>query len=62
MPPGIFVIWDGMGLVATHVEHLPHSDPPMVVLKSLNPEYASYKRSVDEVHIVGKAIWVSRKL
>ena len=62
VPPGIFVIWDGMGLVAKHVEHLPHSEPPTVVLKSLNPEYKSYERSVDEVHIVGKAIWVSRKL
>ena len=62
VPPGIFVIWDGMGLVAKHVEHVPHSDPPMVVLKSLNTEYASYERSVDEIHIVGQAIWVSRKL
>ena len=62
VPPGIFVIWDGMGLVAKHVEHVPHSDPPTVVLKSLNPEYASYERSADEIHIVGKAIWVSRKL
>ena len=62
VPPGIFVIWDGMGLVAKHIEHVPHSDPPTVVLKSLNPEYDSYERPVDEVHIVGKAIWVSRKL
>ena len=62
MPPGIFVIWDGMGLVAKRVEHVPHSDPPTVVLKSLNPEYASYECSVDEIHIIGQAIWVSRKL
>ena len=62
VPPGIFVIWDGMGLVAKHVEHVPHSDPPTVVLKSPNPEYESYECSVEEVHIVGKAIWVSGKL
>ena len=37
MPPGIFVIWNGMGLVAKRIEHVPHSEPPMVVLKSLNP-------------------------
>ena len=54
VPPGIFVIWDGMGLVAKHVEHVPHSDPPTVVLKALNPEYKSYERSVEETHIVGK--------
>ncbi|MGE0257105.1 MAG: helix-turn-helix transcriptional regulator, partial [Alphaproteobacteria bacterium] len=28
VPPGIFVIWDGMGLVAKRVEHEPNSDPP----------------------------------
>jgi phage repressor protein C with HTH and peptisase S24 domain len=28
VPLGIFVIWDGMGVVAKRVEHLPHSEPP----------------------------------
>ena len=36
--PGIIAIWDGMGLVAKHLGHMPHSDPPTVVLRSLNPE------------------------
>ncbi len=61
-PPGIFVIWDGLGLVAKRIEHVPHSDPPKVVLKSLNPEYDSYERSADEIRIVGRAVWVSRRL
>ena len=61
-PPGIFVIWDGVGLVAKRIEHVPHSDPPRVVLKSLNPEYDSYERSADEIRIVGRAVWVSRRL
>ena len=42
-PPGIFVIWDGLGLVAKRIEHVPHSDPLRVVLKSLNPQYDSYE-------------------
>ena len=37
VPPGIFVIWDGMGLVAKRIEHVPHSEPPKVVLKSPTP-------------------------
>ena len=41
VPPDIFVIWDGMGLVAKRIERVPHSDPPELVLKSLNPEYYS---------------------
>ena len=61
-PPGIFVIWDGLGLVAKRIEHVPHSDPPRLVLKSLNPEYDSYERSAEEIRIVGRAVWVSRRL
>ena len=62
VPPGIFVIWDGMGLVAKRIEHVPHSEPPRIVLKSLNPEYDSYERSAEEVRVVGRAVWVSRRL
>jgi len=61
-PPGIFVIWDGIALVAKRIEHVPHSDPPRVILKSLNPEYDSHERPAVEVHIVGRAIWVSKRL
>ena len=62
VPPGIFVIWDSMGLVAKRIEHVPHSEPPTVVLKSLNPEYDSYERSVEDLRVVGRAVWVSRRL
>ena len=62
VPPGIFVIWDGMGLVAKRVEHLPNSDPPKMVIKSINPEYASYEQLATEVRVVGRAVWVARRL
>lgn len=62
VPPGIFVIWDGMGLVAKRIEHEPNSDPPVVVIKSVNPEYQTYERGADEVHIVGRVVWTSRRL
>ncbi len=62
VPPGVFVIWDGMGLVAKRIEHVPHSAPPKVVLRSLNPEYDSYERLAEEVRVVGRAVWVSRRL
>ena len=62
VPPGIFVIWDGMGLVTKRIEHVPHSEPPRVVIKSANPEYDSYERLVDEIRIVGRAVWVARRL
>ena len=62
VPPGIFVIWDGMGLVTKQLEHVPHSEPPRVVIKSANPEYDSYERSAGEIRVVGRAVWVSRRL
>ena len=62
VPPGIFVIWDGMGLVAKRIGHVPHSDPRRIILKSLNPEYDSYERPAEEVRVVGRAVWVSRRL
>ena len=61
-PPGIFVIWDGIALVAKRIEHVPHSDPPRVVLKPVNPEYDSHERPAGEIHVVGRAVWVSKRL
>jgi phage repressor protein C with HTH and peptisase S24 domain len=61
-PPGIFVIWDGMGLVAKRVEHVPHSDPPKVIIKSVNPEYQTYEREAEEVKIIGRVIWAAKRL
>jgi hypothetical protein len=62
VPPGIFAIWDGIGLVAKRIEHEPNSDPAMVVIKSVNPEYQTYQRMAEEVHIVGRVVWTSRRL
>jgi phage repressor protein C with HTH and peptisase S24 domain len=62
VPPGIFVIWDGMGLVAKRIEHVPNSEPPKIVIRSLNPEYQTYERDAEEVNIVGRVIWAARKL
>ena len=56
------MIWDGMGLVAKRIEHVPHSESPMVVIRSVNPEYASYERLVEEVRVVGRTVWVGRRL
>ena len=62
VPPGIFVIWDGMGLVAKRIEHEPNSEPPKVIIKSVNPEYETYERDAEEVHIIGRVVWTARRL
>ena len=62
VPPGIFVIWDGMGLVAKRVEHVPNSEPPTVLIRSVNPEYPNYERQAEEVNIVGRVVWAAKRL
>lgn len=61
-PPGIFVLDDGMGLVAKRLQHVPNSDPPAVRVISDNKHYPEYERTADEVHIVGRIRWFAREV
>jgi phage repressor protein C with HTH and peptisase S24 domain len=62
VPPGIFVLHDGIGLVAKRLEHIPNSDPPAVRVISDNPLYGPYERTADEIHIVGSIRWFAREI
>lgn len=55
-PPGIFVVWDGLGLVIKRVEVIAGSDPLRVRIMSANPAYVAYERTIDEAHINGRVI------
>jgi phage repressor protein C with HTH and peptisase S24 domain len=55
-PPGVFVVWDGLGLVVKRVQMLPHSDPPRVKISSDNAKYDPYERTVEEAYIQGRVI------
>ncbi len=55
-PPGIFVVWDGLGLVVKRVQMLPHSDPVRVKITSDNPKYDPYERTIDEAYIQGRVL------
>jgi phage repressor protein C with HTH and peptisase S24 domain len=61
-PPGIFVLNDGMGLVAKRVEIVPHSEPLRLRIVSDNARYATYDVTVDEANIVGRIRWFCREL
>lgn len=61
-PPGIFVLHDGMGLVAKRLEHIPNSDPPRVRVISDNTSYSPYECTCDEINIIGRVRWFSREL
>ena len=55
-PPGVFVLWDGLGLVVKRIEHIPKSDPPRLKIKSDNPRYDAYELTADEAEIQGRVI------
>ena len=55
-PPGIFIIYDGLGLVAKRAEFIANSEPPLVRLSSNNREYQPYERTLEEAHIWGRVV------
>lgn len=61
-PPGIFVLNDGMGLVAKRIEAVPNTDPQRIRILSDNPHYSPYEQLLDMVNIVGRVRWFAREL
>lgn len=61
-PPGVFVVWDGMGLVLKRVELVPGSDAKRIRLSSINDGYMPYEIDVDDYTIIARVIgkWVWR--
>jgi phage repressor protein C with HTH and peptisase S24 domain len=55
-PPGVFVVWDGLGLVVKRCQVVPHSEPPRVRITSDNPKYDAYERTLSEAYIQGRVI------
>ncbi len=62
VPPGIFAIWDGMGILAKRVEDIPNFEPAKLVIKSVKSECQTYRRQADEAHITGRIIPSGRRL
>ena len=61
-PPGVFVLHDGMGLVAKRLEHVPMSEPPRVRIISDNARYSPYECTAEEVNIIGRVRWYGREM
>ena len=55
------VLWDGLGLVVKRVEAVAGSEPAELRLISANPVYEPYAVPAQDVHMVGKVVWVLRK-
>ena len=62
-----FVLWDGNGLVVKQVEPVrgdaaDEDEPPRLRLISANPGYAPYTCLAQDVHVLGKVLWVVRQV
>jgi phage repressor protein C with HTH and peptisase S24 domain len=60
--PGLFCVWDGDAHVIKLVERVPNSDPPKIRLIPANALYGTFERLVDEIRIIGRVIWLGRKI
>ena len=56
----LFVLFDGTGLVVKRVEMVPGEE--RLRLLSANPAYGPYTALGDEIHVVGKVVWVLRRM
>lgn len=58
-PPGLFVLFDGLGLHAKRLELIGREK---VRVMSDNPQYLAYEMDVQEINIIGKIVWLGREL
>lgn len=61
-PPGIFLLFDGFGLVAKRLEMVSESGRKRLSIMSDNPQYQTYERGVDETLIIGRVVWFAREI
>jgi len=60
--PGVFAIWDSGATVVKRLERVPASDPPQITLLSDNPHHKEYTVPADLVNVIGRVVWVARRL
>lgn len=58
-PPGLFVLFDGLGL---HAKRLEMINKDQVRVMSDNAQYLAYEMGVQEINIIGKIVWLGREL
>lgn len=55
-PPGVFVLWDGFGLIIKRCEMIPHSNPARVMCSSANENYARYEMDLKDLDVQGRVV------
>ena len=55
-PPGIFVLWDGIGVLCKRLEYRPATGS--VVIASDNPLYEKREATAEDIMIQGRVFWI----
>lgn len=55
-PPGVFLLWDGFGLVLKRLEMVPYSSPARLRVVSTNSSYEPHELPAETVRIKGRVI------
>lgn len=55
-PAGVYVLWDGLGVVLKRVEVVMGSEPKRIRIMSINPAYPAYELPMDDVRINGRVV------
>jgi phage repressor protein C with HTH and peptisase S24 domain len=61
-PPGVFVLFDGFGLMAKRLEYASSGAEKKIRIISDNSQYSSYERSAEETFIIGRVVWFAREM
>ncbi len=61
-PPGIFILHDGIGIMAKRLEIVPQGEPALIRISSANPQYSAYQRPINDITILGRVVWFGRAL
>lgn len=60
--PGVFVLFDGDGVVCKWIERVHGAEPRKIRIKSENKRFSDYEILEEESRILGRVVWFSRAL
>ena len=60
--PGIFVLWDGDGTVVKRLELIPSTKPQKLKRISDNPLHSTYEVLLESTKVVGRVVWIARRM
>lgn len=61
-PPGIFALFDGMGLTVRRLELIAESGGGAVRISSDNAQYETAQQPLNDIRVIGRVVWFAREM